>query len=343
MRVLIVLIPVFVAGLSSAQLVNGGFETCSAFPSNTGQWQVVQGWNNAASLVASPDYYHYAGSAAADLPETPLAIVEAWDGEAVMGLIACGRQHTNLREYLTSVFSEPLKVGDRYRFSFRISNGDRTFFSTAGLAVKGIGVHFSTIQPVQEAQLPLNLSPQWMIPEVLYSSEWVTYTFTFEADQPYLYASLGLFGDDTDKEILIVEGDDPVYAYYFFDGVALNHIPEDGRPTENPIDREPVAGPEPIYSPEPFFVPNSFTPNGDGYNDEFKPVAGSVSEWEFSVFDRWGERVFYTTDETLGWNGWYNSKKADSGTYAWSVLFRVYDNENGWIQKEEHGVVTLLR
>jgi hypothetical protein len=61
------------------------------------------------------------------------------------------------------------------------------------------------------------------------------------------------------------------------------------------------------------------------------------------VFDRWGERVFYTTDETLGWNGWYNSKKADSGTYAWSVLFRVYDNENGWIQKEEHGVVTLLR
>lgn len=326
-----------------AQLQNGGFETCSSFPSNTGQWQVVQGWNNAGSMVASPDYYHYSGSSAADLPETPLALVEAWDGEAVMGFIACGRQNTNLREYITGVFSEPIKVGNRYRLTFRITNGERTFFSTAGLAVKGLGVHFSTTQPVQEAQLPLNLQPQWIVSEVLYSPEWQTFTFTFDADQPYLYLTVGVFGDDSDKEIVVADGDDPVYAYYFLDGLSLVRISEDGRPVRDPIEREPKPNPDVPYAPEPFFIPNSFTPNGDGFNDEFRPVAGTVNEWEFAIYDRWGERVFFTEDETFGWNGWYNSRRADSGTYAWSIRYRVFTEELGWVDREDHGVVTLLR
>jgi gliding motility-associated-like protein len=53
-------------------------------------------------------------------------------------------------------------------------------------------------------------------------------------------------------------------------------------------------------------LPNAFTPNGDGKNDCFGIQKwGSVSNLEFSVFNRWGERVFYTNDPMQCWNGTY--------------------------------------
>lgn len=326
-----------------AQLVNGGFETHSALPSNVGQWQVVHGWNNAGSLVSSPDYYHYQSSAEADIPETPLALVDAFEGEAIMGFIACGRKHNNLREYLTAVFSEPLIVGKSYRVSFRLTNGLKTLFSTAGLAVNGLGLYFSTSQPVQQAQTPLVVTPQWTINDLFYSPEWELFTYTFEADQPYLYMTFGLFGTDDDKDIVVAEGHEPQYAYYFIDDVNLIRLPTDNRPTYDPDRRAPRPLASRPYKPTAFYVPNSFTPNGDGYNDIFIPIAGAISQWEFSVFNSWGERVFYTDDSSRGWDGNYNSKQAGNGTYVWEVKYQEFDDEIGWVLKEERGVVTLVR
>jgi gliding motility-associated-like protein len=73
------------------------------------------------------------------------------------------------------------------------------------------------------------------------------------------------------------------------------------------------------------FVPNAFSPNGDGYNDEFLLFsnAGSVSMIEsFIIFDRWGQMVFQG-DQLLpnspasGWDGSFQGKKADTGVYTW--------------------------
>lgn len=57
------------------------------------------------------------------------------------------------------------------------------------------------------------------------------------------------------------------------------------------------------------YMPNSFTPNGDGINEVFRVPPGSAFHLEeFSIFDRWGNKVFATRDITKGWDGKHNNK-----------------------------------
>jgi gliding motility-associated-like protein len=56
----------------------------------------------------------------------------------------------------------------------------------------------------------------------------------------------------------------------------------------------------------PYYVlPNAFTPDGDGRNDLFSPFPGYrfVPKIEMQIFNRWGEKVFETTDPQINWNG----------------------------------------
>ncbi len=78
-----------------------------------------------------------------------------------------------------------------------------------------------------------------------------------------------------------------------------------------------------------FYVPNSFTPNGDEFNNSFSPVFTSgFDPYEFSmlIFNRWGETIFETKDPKIGWDGAYNGKLAPDGVYTWTI--RMKDNEN---------------
>lgn len=54
-----------------------------------------------------------------------------------------------------------------------------------------------------------------------------------------------------------------------------------------------------------WFIPNSFTPNGDGINDVWKPVGFTVDplDYQITIYDRWGSQVFHTTDIHQGWRG----------------------------------------
>jgi gliding motility-associated-like protein len=66
------------------------------------------------------------------------------------------------------------------------------------------------------------------------------------------------------------------------------------------------------------YLPNSFTPNGDGLNDLFRIPPGSLIELkELAVFDRWGGKVFHTTDATKGWDGRSGGKEAPAGVYVY--------------------------
>jgi gliding motility-associated-like protein len=71
------------------------------------------------------------------------------------------------------------------------------------------------------------------------------------------------------------------------------------------------------------FVPNTFTPNGDGLNDTWKPVIldYSTEGYQLSVFDRWGQRIFHTIDTEEEWNGTINGKLVAPNTvYSYSVI-----------------------
>jgi gliding motility-associated-like protein len=60
---------------------------------------------------------------------------------------------------------------------------------------------------------------------------------------------------------------------------------------------------------QPLYIPTSFTPNGDGINEVFRIPPGSAFQLkEFSIFDRWGNKVFATRDITKGWDGKYKNE-----------------------------------
>lgn len=65
---------------------------------------------------------------------------------------------------------------------------------------------------------------------------------------------------------------------------------------------------------------NAFTPNGDGKNDLFRVVSqGQMQLKAFAVFNRFGQRVFYTTNINEGWDGSFSGNPAEVGTYFYHV------------------------
>jgi gliding motility-associated-like protein len=87
-------------------------------------------------------------------------------------------------------------------------------------------------------------------------------------------------------------------------------------------------------------MPNAFTPNGDGLNDLFKvKYLFAVKEFDFSIYNRYGEKIFETKDMQKGWDGTYKSIKQESGSFIW--LIRIKDL-NGLIQTSS-GTVTIIR
>lgn len=88
------------------------------------------------------------------------------------------------------------------------------------------------------------------------------------------------------------------------------------------------------------FVPNSFSPNGDGVNDNFKPtINGNVEAYEFSVYNRFGQLVFFSKNKNEGWDGRFKGENQTIGAYAWMCSYK-FANENKSFKK---GTVMLLR
>lgn len=72
------------------------------------------------------------------------------------------------------------------------------------------------------------------------------------------------------------------------------------------------------------WVPNAFTPDNNLLNDIFKPETdiNSFNYYRFSVFDRWGQKVFETADPTKGWNGMVSNKIATNDVYIWTLYIK---------------------
>ena len=90
------------------------------------------------------------------------------------------------------------------------------------------------------------------------------------------------------------------------------------------------------------WVPNSFSPNGDGLNDVFQPKAQKVSDYQLTIYNRWGEQVFQSGKVSKGWNGWYRGEKAPTGTYAYVITYRAVI-EGVKRVKTKSGTIRLIR
>lgn len=74
-----------------------------------------------------------------------------------------------------------------------------------------------------------------------------------------------------------------------------------------------------------FVVPNAFTPNGDGHNDCFGIQRwGDVTVEEFSIFNRWGQRVFTTRNPAQCWDGVFNGHPQPAGSYVYVIKARTF-------------------
>ncbi|MGV3637829.1 MAG: PKD domain-containing protein [Flavobacteriales bacterium] len=90
-------------------------------------------------------------------------------------------------------------------------------------------------------------------------------------------------------------------------------------------------------------IPNTFTPNGDALNEEFRILGNDLSdeEFELNIFDRWGKVVFSSTNPGLGWNGLLpGGTEAQVGVYVWRLKARSLQTLEKRILM---GHVTLVR
>jgi gliding motility-associated-like protein len=68
-------------------------------------------------------------------------------------------------------------------------------------------------------------------------------------------------------------------------------------------------------------MPNAFTPNHDGLNDIFRvKYPYFIKTFNMVIYNRWGEKVFSTTDPYKGWDGNYLGENQPSGNYIWTIF-----------------------
>ena len=89
----------------------------------------------------------------------------------------------------------------------------------------------------------------------------------------------------------------------------------------------------------PIYLPTAFSPNGDGWNDILYVMGNCIKEMDLIIYDRWGNKVFESTNPINGWDGTYKGQPMNTGTYVFSL--EVTDMNNNLISRK--GNVTLIR
>lgn len=94
-----------------------------------------------------------------------------------------------------------------------------------------------------------------------------------------------------------------------------------------------------LRPPAHIHFPNAFTPDGDGTNDMWGPVGHYINEFEMTIFDRWGNVVFASTEFTKQWDGTVNGSaapKTEVYVYKYRAVGHYFEAQEGY------GHVTLI-
>ncbi|MFT6746155.1 MAG: gliding motility-associated-like protein [Glaciecola sp.] len=87
------------------------------------------------------------------------------------------------------------------------------------------------------------------------------------------------------------------------------------------------------------YVPNAFTPNGDGENDVLYVRGKNITKLYFAIFNRWGQKVFETEQQHIGWDGLYEGMKIDPAVYDYYLKYECEGDEEHF----KKGNITLIR
>jgi gliding motility-associated-like protein len=91
-----------------------------------------------------------------------------------------------------------------------------------------------------------------------------------------------------------------------------------------------------------FYAPNAFTPDGDNYNQTWKIAVDGIdlSQFQLSIYNRWGEMVWVSTDVTNEWDGTYKNQPMPVGTYNWVATVKDSHSDK---KRQFTGNIALIR
>jgi gliding motility-associated-like protein len=94
-----------------------------------------------------------------------------------------------------------------------------------------------------------------------------------------------------------------------------------------------------------YYIPNTFTPDGDMFNQTFNPVFTSgIDNYNYNlyVYNRWGEIIFESRDPAIGWDGsiGQEGKDCQAGTYTYQIFIKIPNFDE---RKMIVGQVNLIR
>lgn len=95
-----------------------------------------------------------------------------------------------------------------------------------------------------------------------------------------------------------------------------------------------------VESPSRIYIPTAFTPNSNGLNETFGPeYLAPTKEYSFVIYNRWGEKLFETTDPFTQWDGTYMGQAVMEGEYMYMINLLFQNGE----RLQRKGSITLLK
>lgn len=91
-----------------------------------------------------------------------------------------------------------------------------------------------------------------------------------------------------------------------------------------------------------FFAPNAFTPDGNEFNNKWKPEISGIDiyDFELKIYNRWGELIWENHDPSIGWDGLYHGKLVSNDTYIWVATVKNPYNDD---KQTFNGSLVLLK
>ena len=86
-------------------------------------------------------------------------------------------------------------------------------------------------------------------------------------------------------------------------------------------------------------VPSGFSPNGDGVNDMVYVKGYGIQKMTFRIYNRWGEKVFESTEQSKGWDGRYKGEIQEMEVYGYTLKVEFFDGT----KDARSGNITLLK
>lgn len=187
-------------------------------------------------------------------------------------------------------------------------------------------VNYLTVQPTPIADFKWSPEPITMFnTQVLFSS------YSLYADS-YSWSFPGATPNNStnhDQTILYPDGQTGTYEVTL---IAYSYLG-----CSDTITQQVIIYPEVII-----YAPNSFTPDGDEFNQTWRIFIEGIDQFDFElqIFDRWGEVLWESHDPTASWDGTYNGKIVPYGGYTWVVRTRdiLTDKKYTW-----NGHINVIR